>query len=347
MTPLEVDTIAAVATASGPGAVAVVRVSGPMAHDVLRALAVGGGVVPAPRVATLMGVADPVDGALLDRALVTRFDAPASFTGEDMVEISCHGGWLVPSLVLQATLDAGARLAEPGEFTRRAYLHGKVDLVQAEAVADLVEARSRAMHRAALVQLDQGLSARVGDLRRGLVHLEALLAHHVDFPEEDDAPVPLSVVAAEARTLTAQLGALLSSAPEGALLREGAMAVLAGLPNSGKSSLYNALIGEERAIVTEVPGTTRDALETAVQLGGYPFRLVDTAGLRSTEDRVERLGVEVARRHLAMADVILFCVEAGRTPGAEERAFLDEVTHVPTVFVASVIWTAAAAPWRW
>ena len=333
MTSPEVDTIVAVATARGPGALAVVRLSGTRAHEVLAAMSRPGAPPPPSRVATLTTVFDPTDGSELDRALVTRFDAPASYTGEDMVEISCHGGWLVSGLVLQAALDAGARLAEPGEFTRRAYLHGKLDLVQAEAVADLVEARSRAMHRAALVQLDEGLSQRVGELRRALVRLDALLAHHVDFPEEDDAPVPLEDVAREAEGLVARLEALLATAPEGVLLREGALAVLAGLPNAGKSSLYNALVGEERAIVTEEPGTTRDALETAVQLGGYPFRLVDTAGLRHADERVERLGVEVARKHLARADVILLCVEAGRAPGSAEAAFLEGAPSVPVVLV--------------
>jgi tRNA modification GTPase len=329
----EVDTIAAVATARGPGALAVVRLSGPRAHAILGALTREGRPAPPSRVATLLALHDPTDGSELDRALVTRYDAPASYTGEDMVEVSCHGGWLVPGLVLQAMLDAGARLAEPGEFTRRGYLHGKLDLVQAEAVADLVEARSRAMHRAALVQLDEGLSRRVTDLRRALVRLEALLAHHVDFPEEDDAPVPLTRIAAEADVLVGRLDALLSTAPEGALLREGALAVLAGLPNTGKSSLYNALIGEERAIVTEEPGTTRDALEASVQMGGYPFRLVDTAGLRDAGERVERMGIEVARKQLARADVVLLCVEAGRPAGDAERGFPGTVPGVPVVLV--------------
>jgi tRNA modification GTPase len=175
----------------------------------------------------------------------------------------------------------------------------------------------------------------VGELRRALVRLEALLAHHVDFPEEDDAPVPLEEIAGEAGSLAERLESLLATAPEGALLREGALAVLAGLPNAGKSSLYNALVGEERAIVTEEPGTTRDALETAVQLGGYPFRLVDTAGLRATDERVERLGVEVARKQLARADVILLCVETGRTPGSAEAAFLEGAPSVPVVLVTT------------
>lgn len=330
---VDVDTIAAVATAPGPGALAVIRVSGPQAHGVLRALAPESGAGVPARVASLVALSDPLSGEALDQVVAVRYDAASSPTGEDLVELSCHGGWLVPSLVLQACLDAGARRAGPGEFTRRAYLHGKLDLVQAEAVADLVNARSRALHRAALGQLERGLSGRVAELRRALVHLEALLAHHLDFPEEDDAPVPLDVVRGEAEALVARLGALLATAPEGELLREGALTVLAGRPNAGKSSLYNALLGEDRAIVTEEPGTTRDALEAVVQMGGYPFRLVDTAGLRDTEDRVERLGVEVARRFLERADLVLLCTEAGEALTEGEERFLEELSGVPVVWV--------------
>jgi tRNA modification GTPase len=330
---VRVDTIAALATAAGPGALAVVRLSGPAAHDILRVLSPPGREAPPARVATLVELREPVGGEPLDRAIVLRYEAESSFTGEPAVEISCHGGWLVPALVLDACLAAGARRAEPGEFTRRAYLNGKLDLVQAEAVADLVGARSQALHRAALAQLERGLSDRVAGLRKDLVRVEALLAHHLDFPEEDDAPTPLDAVSEVASDVVERLDRLIATAPEGELLREGAEVVLAGRPNAGKSSLYNALLGEERAIVTEVPGTTRDALQAEVQLGGYPFRLVDTAGLRETDDRVESLGVEVARRHLARADVVLLCVESGGGPGDAERAFLEGVCGVPVVLV--------------
>ena len=288
---------------------------------------------PPARMAILVELCDPQDGEAIDQAVATRYEAPASYTGEDLVELSCHGGWLVPAMVLDACRTAGARLAEPGEFTRRAYLNGKMDLVQAEAVADLVDAQSRAMHRAAMGQLEQGLSNRVAELRNGIVHLEALLAHHLDFPEEDDAPVPVDVIVTAARGVSDEMGELLATAPEGELLREGAVAVLAGRPNSGKSSLYNALLGEERAIVTEEAGTTRDALEASVQLSGYPFRLVDTAGLRDTQHRVERLGVEVARQALARADVVLLCVEANGLPGGGELGFLADLSDVPVVLL--------------
>ena len=323
--PLDVDTIAAVSTAPGLGAIAVVRVSGPEASSVALRLLPGLEVMPEPRYATLAEIRDPDDESLIDRAVVTYFAAPESYTGEDVVEFSCHGGWLIPRLALDACLRAGARAAERGEFTRRAYLRGKLDLVQAEAVADLIETRSRALHLAALGQLERGLSGRISDLRERIVRLEALLVHHIDFPEEDDAPVPVDEIVAEATDVAQRIDRLLATAPEGELLREGALAVLAGRPNAGKSSLYNALLGQERAIVTEEPGTTRDALEAMVQVGGFPFRLVDTAGLRETDRRVEQLGIDVAKRYLKDADVVLLCVPADEKISEWDRSFLEEL----------------------
>ena len=330
---MEVDTIAAVSTAPGPGAVALVRMSGPDSGRIVRLLAPGLEVLPEPRRVTLVDLRDPEDGELLDRALVTFFAGPASYTGEDVVEISCHGGTLVPELILEASVRLGARRADPGEFTRRAYLRGKVDLLQAEAVADLVQARSRALHRAALAQLEHGLSTRVSALREALVHVEALLVHHIDFPEEDEPPVPIGRIVQEAESVLRGIDVLLATAPGGELLREGALVVLAGRPNAGKSSLYNALLGEERAIVTEEPGTTRDALVASIDLGGFPFRLVDTAGLREGGERVERIGIEVTKRYLERADVILLCCPCDADVSEAERAFLRETAGVPIVWV--------------
>jgi tRNA modification GTPase len=318
------DTIAAIATPPGRGAVALVRVSGPGAMGVLRLVCPGLGEVPAARVQRLAAVRHPDTGELLDRGLVTVFPAPGSYTGEDSVEISTHGGVLTPQLVLDAVLAAGARAAEPGEFTRRAYLNGKLDLLQAEAVLDLIEGRSRALHRAAVHQMERGLSRRIEELREAIVGVEALLVYSIDFPEEDEPPVPPARIRAEAEGVAARIDALLATAPEGEMLREGALVVLAGRPNSGKSSLFNALLGTERAIVTDIPGTTRDALEASITLDGYPFRLVDTAGLRETVDVVEGMGIEVARRYLRAAQIVLFCAEAGRPLDAEEESFLGE-----------------------
>jgi len=315
------DTIVAAATPPGPGALAVVRISGPSAFSVKRALAPDLRA-PADRRAMLAGLHDPETGELLDRGIVTSYPAPASYTGEDMVEISCHGGYLIPGLLVEHAIEAGARMAEPGEFTRRAYLNGKMDLLQAEAVCDLVGGRSRALHRVAVHQMERGLSARMTAARESLVTLEALLVHHLDFPDEDEPPTSLESVAGEAREVRLRLEGVLATAPEGELLREGALTVLAGRPNSGKSSIFNALVGYERAIVTEVPGTTRDALEATVSLGGYPFRLVDTAGLRETGERVEALGIEVARRYLARADLVLYCAEGSEGVSEVDLEFL-------------------------
>jgi tRNA modification GTPase len=331
--PLFSDTIAAVATPPGRGAVALVRISGPAALPLLLRLAPGLEGPPPPRVQRLVRLVHPETGELLDRGLAVYFPAPGSYTGEDVVELSTHGGVLTPQLVLDAALAAGARPAEPGEFTRRAYLNGKLDLLQAEAVADLIDGRSRALHRAAVHQMERGLSRRVEALREALVGAEALLVYSIDFPEEDEPPVPPERVRAAAEGVRERIDGLLATAPEGELLREGALTVLAGRPNSGKSSLFNALLGVERAIVTHLPGTTRDALEATVTLDGYPFRLVDTAGLRETGDVVEERGIEVARRYLLAAQIVLFCVEAGRALEEDERGFLAELPPRATLLV--------------
>lgn len=274
----------------------------------------------------------PRTGEALDRALVTLFPAPASYTGEDVVEVSTHGGHSIPATVVEACITLGARQAARGEFTQRAFLNGKLDLTQAEAVADLVAAASPRARTVALHQLERGLGGRIAALRGQVIGLSALLVQHIDFPEEDDAPVPLESISAEAAGIAGQIGRLLETAPAGELLREGAVTVLAGRPNSGKSSLFNALVGTERAIVTEEAGTTRDAIEAVVSVRGFPFRLVDTAGLRSRAARVERLGIEIAHRYLAAADLVLYCREAGTAPDSEETGFVESLAS-PVVVV--------------
>ncbi|GMR14012.1 MAG: tRNA uridine-5-carboxymethylaminomethyl(34) synthesis GTPase MnmE [Gemmatimonadota bacterium] len=327
------DTIVALATPPGRSALAVARLSGDRSSEILSALLGDSCQSLEVRRPTLCTLYDPTDGRVLDQALVTVFRGPESYTGEDMVEVSSHGGWLTPALIEEAFIGAGARRAEAGEFTRRAYLNGKLDLVQVEAVLDLIDGQSRAIHEAAIFQLERGLSLRLADLKERLLRLEAHLVQHIDFPEEDAAPMPPDSIASEADTVAGALEELLATAPEGELLREGAVTVLAGRPNSGKSSLFNAMLGVERAIVTEVPGTTRDALESVISLGGFPFRLVDTAGIHETDERVERLGVEVARRYLDAADLVLLCVEAGRPLGEDEAVFAESLAGKEVVMV--------------
>jgi len=318
------DPIAAIATPPGRSGVALLRLSGSGIHAVAGRVLRRFRIEPL-RTARLAEASHPSSGEFLDRVLYVTFRAPHSYTGEDMVEVSTHGGLLVPSEVLGAAIVAGARLAGPGEFTRRALANGKLDLLQAEAIADLVGATAPVQRRAALGQLDRGLSQRIGELRQRLLDLESLLSYEIDFPEEDAGPVSEERVQGSSAALEAQLAALLRTSGEGERLREGAVVVIAGRPNTGKSSLFNALLGAERAIVTAIPGTTRDAVEAPATCDGFPFRLIDTAGLRDSEDVVERMGVEVSQRYLRAADVVIFCVEAGRAVTDEERAFVREL----------------------
>ena len=281
-----------------------IRVSGPLVRPILSRV-----LSPAPeraRQATKCLVRDH-DGSVIDEVIATVYFAPASFTGEDLLEICTHGGVLSPTATMAAIIRAGARAAMPGEFTRRAVLNGKIDLLQAEAIGDLVDARSLASHRLALRQLDGGLSRRIGSLRDQILELEALLAYDIDFPEEDDGPVPPGRIESAAEESIQALAAVLATGDHGVLIHDGALVVLAGVPNVGKSSLFNALLGEARAIVTDVPGTTRDAIEAVLDSSGWPIRLVDTAGLRETPDEVERQGVEVAGRYLGRAAIVLAC----------------------------------------
>jgi tRNA modification GTPase len=260
----------------------------------------------AARVATVSKVRDE-SNATLDQVVAIRYDAPASFTGEDSVELITHGGAVVSTTVVAALIARGARLARPGEFTRRAVLNGKLDILQAEATGDLVDAGSRAAQAVALRQLDGGLTRRVAALRAELITLEALIAYDIDFPEEDDGPIPAARIAQQTDAVIGALERLLSTAHTGELVREGALVVIAGAPNVGKSSLFNALLGESRAIVTDIPGTTRDAIEAVVDTPTVPLRLVDTAGIRDAVDPVERLGVQVSASYVSRAAVVLAC----------------------------------------
>jgi tRNA modification GTPase len=301
------DTIAAIATAAGRAGIGVIRISGPKVTSIAHALL---GELPEPRTAELKSFRDS-RGGILDEGMALYFRAPHSYTGEDVLELQGHGGPVVLRSVLAACLDAGARLAEPGEFTRRAFLEGKLDLAQAEAVADLIDAASAEAARSAMRSLTGEFSARINDLRSQLIELRALTEAMLDFPEEevdrlhrDDAATCL------ART-RATLDDVLAKSRQGSLLRAGIHVVIAGRPNVGKSSLLNRLAGEERAIVTPIAGTTRDALREPIQIEGVPLTVIDTAGLRASADVVERLGIERTHKELEQADLVLLVREAG------------------------------------
>jgi tRNA modification GTPase len=303
--PLDLsETIVAQATAPGRAALSIVRLSGPEAHAIARSIV--NRWPGEPRTVTMTHVHD-ADTAAIDQSVIIRYDAPASFTGEDSVELITHGGLVVATTVVAALIARGARLARPGEFTRRAVLNGKLDVLQAEATGDLVNAKSRAAQGVALRQLDGGLSRRVLALREELIGLEALIAYDIDFPEEDDGPIAPPRILAAADRIVAALEQLLATSRTGELVKEGALIVLAGAPNVGKSSLFNALVGEARAIVTDIPGTTRDAIEAVIDTPMLPLRLVDTAGIRAALDPVERLGVEKSESYVARAAVVLVC----------------------------------------
>lgn len=303
------ETIAAISTPAGEGAIAVVRISGPEAIAVADRIFRGNDKpsVFAPRVQHLGEIID--DERVIDRAVVSVHRAPASYTGEEIVEISCHGGILVTAQVLEACLRAGARAARPGEFTERAFLNGKMDLTQAEAVMDLIRARSDLALRSAQEQLEGRLGQRVARIRGELIELLAHVEAAIDFPEEGIAPDEGPQLLARLAAITEKIGTLSATADQGRVLREGLRVVISGPTNAGKSSLLNRLLGYDRAIVNERPGTTRDTIEEVINLRGIPVRLLDTAGFRESTDEIEREGMARTEKSLAGADLILHVLD--------------------------------------
>ena len=315
----ERDTIAAIATPPGTGALAIVRVSGPGAVAVADAVFRGRGSLRTAASHTahygaIVRVPDDRSGAgageVIDDVVATVFRAPASYTGDDTVEITCHGSNLVAATIVGALLNEGARNAEPGEFTRRAFLNGKLDLTQAEAVAEVIRSATAASLRGARNRLNGALGARVAALRQQLLDCAVHVELALDFADEDIELAPAELVASEVREVRAAIAAMLATFRTGRMLRDGIHVVLAGPPNVGKSSLLNRLAREARALVTDVPGTTRDVIREDLDIHGVPVRLYDTAGLRATEEIVERLGVERSIATVADADLVLFVCAA-------------------------------------
>ncbi len=310
------DTIAAIVTAAGRGGVGVIRVSGGALSSFAHALT---GRDPKPRTAGFVRFLD-ARGEAIDEGLLLYFPAPHSFTGEDVIELQGHGSPVAMRLLLNRCIELGARLANPGEFTQRAFLNGKMDLAQAEAVADLIEASTEAAARSAVRSLGGAFSREINVLRDELIDLRMLVEATLDFPEEEVDFLEQAHAAERVERIRKRLSSVFERAVQGALLRNGMNVVLVGQPNVGKSSLLNALSGSDRAIVTDVAGTTRDTLRETIQLEGIPLHIIDTAGLRDTEDVVERIGVERTWREIAQADVVLRIVDARNGPEAEDRA---------------------------
>ena len=344
------DTIAALATAAGVGAIAIVRLSGPAALSIARALT---GANPRPRRAETCTFT-AADGEPLDRGLVLFFPGPRSFTGEDVVELHCHGGRVVSDALLAAVYARGARPAEAGEFTLRAFLNDKLDLLQAEAIADLIASGSARAARAALRSLEGEFSAAVTELQAGLTRLRVRIEAWLDFPDEELPFTAAPECAAELAVLLAKLDGLLERARSGRALRDGASLAIAGAPNAGKSSLLNRLAGYDAAIVTEIPGTTRDPLREHLTLDGLPVTVVDTAGLRDTTDPIEREGVRRARLEVARADRLLWvadareplsdAIAAARAAQDGEGAFTVVANKIDLVPRAPAVVTEAGVP---
>ena len=324
----EADTIAALATPRGRAALAVVRLSGPQAVRVADACLEGPALAEADSHTAHVGFFRGADGEEIDRVVATVFRAPRSATGEDVVELSCHGGDFAPQLILEQLYEAGARPAEPGAFTQRAFLNGKMDLAQAEAVADLIDATSRAAHRASMKHLKGRYSDRLAELREELLELCAYIELELDFSDEDVDFADRERLEALLEEADALLADLIGSYATGEKLRDGVRVVIGGRPNAGKSTLLNALVGDERAITSPTPGTTRDRVEAEAQIEGVRFRFTDTAGLRVAEGQIEAEGVRRAEEAIREADVLLYLYDLAEGLAGEERAFLNE--HAPT-----------------
>ena len=320
------DTIVAIATPSGRGGIGVVRISGPVAVDVAGALLTLDRALQ-PRHATFARTT-------CDQVVAVYFPAPNSYTGNDVVEISAHGSPVVLRQIVEAAIASGARLAEPGEFTLRAFLNGRIDLVQAEAVADLIDAVTPLQARAAFDQLEGTLTERIAEIDSELFELTARLEASLDFPDEGYHFVEAGEAGAVLRSIEGKLGALLCEARRGRLIREGARVVITGKPNVGKSSLFNALVRTGRAIVTPVPGTTRDLVTESADIDGLRLELIDTAGVRETTDEVESEGVSRARRAWATADLILVLLDVSRPLENADFELLRETSESPRIVVA-------------
>ncbi|MFD2627340.1 tRNA uridine-5-carboxymethylaminomethyl(34) synthesis GTPase MnmE [Oceanobacillus kapialis] len=332
---METDTITAISTPIGEGAIAIVRLSGPEAISITEQIYKGKSLNEADSHTIHYGkILDPQTNEVAEEVMVTLMRGPKTFTREDVVEINCHGGMVAVNRVLEIILSKGARLAEPGEFTKRAFLNGRIDLSQAEAVMDLIRAKTDKAMSVALKQMDGRLSGLIQTLRQDLLETVAHVEVNIDYPEYDDVEeMSHGVMREKTKEVHREIESLLQVAQQGKILREGLATAIIGRPNVGKSSLMNALVQENKAIVTEIPGTTRDIIEEYVNVRGVPLRLVDTAGIRETEDIVEKIGVERSRKVLKESDLILFVLNHNEKLSEEDEKLFEAIQGLEYIVI--------------
>ncbi len=322
------DTIAAISTSIGEGGIAIIRVSGDKALNIVDKIfkAKNGKSISDMKAYTMKyGNIIDQDGNHVDEVIVSFMKGPRSFTAEDTVEINCHGGVIATNKVLEIVVKQGARVAEPGEFTKRAFLNGRIDLSQAEAVIDIINAKTELSMKSALIQSEGGISKEIRGLREELIATIAHIEATVDYPEDDLEEVTSEMAIEKLEYIKAKINNLIETSEEGKILREGLSTVIVGKPNVGKSSLLNTLTRENRAIVTDVPGTTRDVIEEYISISGVPVKIIDTAGIRETEDIVEKIGVEKSKEKIKDADLVVLLLDSSKELDSEDREIIDYI----------------------
>ncbi|MBU3101453.1 MULTISPECIES: tRNA uridine-5-carboxymethylaminomethyl(34) synthesis GTPase MnmE [Clostridium] len=324
----EFDTIAAISTSIGEGGISIIRISGDKAINIVDSIFVGNNnrkLSDFKSYTMRYGHIIDKNGVRLDEVIISYMKGPKSFTAEDTIEVNCHGGVVGTNRILQEIIRSGARIAEPGEFTKRAFLNGRIDLSQAEAVMDIIRAKTELSMKSALMQSEGSISREIKNVRNKLLSVIAHIEVTVDYPEEDIEDVTANEVRNEVTLIINEIDMLLSTADEGKILREGLSTVIVGKPNVGKSSLLNALVKEKRAIVTEVPGTTRDAIEEYISIEGIPVKIVDTAGIRETDDIVEKIGVETSKQKIDEADLVILMLDSSMDLSHEDMEIIDYI----------------------
>ena len=333
------DTIAAISTAHGTGGIGIIRISGEKAFEIAEALFKGKKPFSQIKSHTLNygKMLDPRDGTTIDEILLSKMKRPNTFTREDVVEINCHGGIVVLKTILEQVVKQGARLAEPGEFTQRAFMNGRIDLSQAEAVIDLIHAKTLESSKAAVTQLEGKLSKVLKSVRSKLIELIAHIEVTVDYPEDDIEEITGQKVISEITEIREKLEDIIRGFEKGRVIREGINVVIAGRPNVGKSSLLNELVGKNKAIVTDIPGTTRDIIEEYININGIPVRIIDTAGLRETTDVVEKIGVEKAEKALEIADLVIVMIDASQGINQEDHRIIEKTKDKNKIILVNKI----------